>query len=187
MDRRHRGRVGLATWVTPVLVGIGGACAPDTPAALASRIAGYATMHDTMPEAIHEAKHRAVERAEAEVARSNSAEAMDARLQRIPGSKDAWLDFTLRRRADGPLAAMTDTVTLLMNCNADSLVVLDAREEVLTHAVVLPPNKVIAFRAGGARVRVYGLRSMREGQRSESLVRTARGGDLVLRTPLTDE
>ena len=129
MDRRHRGRVGLATWVTPVLVGIGGACAPDTPSAIASRIAGYATMHDTMPEAIHEAKHRAVERAEAEVARSNSAEAMDARLQRIPGSKDAWLDFTLRRRADGPLAAMTDTVTLLMNCNADSLVVLDADGE----------------------------------------------------------
>jgi hypothetical protein len=42
----------------------------------------------------------------------------------------------------------------------------------------------MAFRAGHARVRVYGLRAMTSGQRSETLLRTTLGGDLVVRTAL---
>ena len=172
---RHRDRLLLVTLVT---VSIGGACAPDAPARGSSRIAGYSTMHDTMPDAIHEAKHRAVERANADVARSNTVEAVDARLLKIPDSHDAWLDFTLRRRTDGTLAHATDTLALLMNCNADSPV---------QQAMILQSGRSVQFRKGGTRVRVYGLRPMREDQRSETLVRTSRGGDLVLRTPLASD
>jgi hypothetical protein len=175
--------------VTLVVVAVGGACAPDGPASRAipteGRLAGYATMHDTMPEAIHQAKHAAVERPTSDIARSKSMEGLASQLVRIAGTNDAWLDFELRRRPDGDLAAVTDTVTMLMNCNADSLVVLDQRARPLTNPVVLPPGVHLHFREGHARVRVYGMRALRPGQRSETLVRTARGGDLVLRTPLT--
>jgi hypothetical protein len=181
---RHRDRLLLVTLVT---VSIGGACAPDAPARGSSRIAGYSTMHDTMPEAIHEAKHRAVERANADVARSNTVEAVDARLLKIPDSHDAWLDFTLRRRTDGTLAHATDTLALLMNCNADSLILLDAQSRPVQQAMILQSGRSVQFRKGGTRVRVYGLRPMREDQNSETLVRTSRGGDLVLRTPLASD
>jgi hypothetical protein len=80
-----------------------------------------------MPEAIHRAKHRAVERPPAEVARSRSVEARDSRLTRIAGTPDAWLDVALHRRADDAFAATADTLDLLMNCNADSLVVFTHR------------------------------------------------------------
>lgn len=177
--------------VTLVVVAVGGACAPDGPTSRAipteGRLAGYATMHDTMPEAIHHAKHEAVERMADEIARSKSMEGRSSRLVRIAGSKDAWLDFELQRRPDGDLAAVTDTVTLLMNCNADSLVVLDAQGHALRHPVVLPPGVRLRFHEGHARVRIYGLRPLRDGQRSETLVRSSRGGDLVLRTPITAE
>lgn len=190
MTRRRHRRSSLL--VTLVAVAVGGACAPDGPAdgsakpaaVVEARLAGYATMHDTMPEAIHRAKHEAVERPDEEVSRSKSLEVLASRLTRIAGTKDAWLDFDVRRRADGAHAAETDTVSLLMNCNADSLVVLDHRAHALTHPLVLPPGATMAFRAGHARVRVYGLRAMTSGQRSETLLRTTLGGDLVVRTAL---
>jgi hypothetical protein len=182
---RHHGRLVL---VTLAVVGIGGACAPDTPPVTTSRpearLAGYATMHDTMPEAIHRAKHEAVERPAEEVSRSRSIEALASQLVRIPGTNDAWLDFELHRRVDGAHTAVTETVTMLMNCNADSLVVLDHRAQAITHPLVLPPGVTMVFRDGHARVRVYGLRPMKRGQRSETLLRTAYGGDLVMRTAL---
>lgn len=179
--------------------GIGSACASDatprdTPRAgraptgatvVAARQAGYATMHDTMPESIHHAKHAAVERPAEEIPRSKSAEAFAARLERIPGTKDAWLSVTLRRRIDGGLARQADTVTLLMNCNADSLLVLDRAGRALAQRLVLAPGRSLSFAATEAhRIRVFGLRSLRAGQRSESLVRFALGGDLVVRTPV---
>jgi hypothetical protein len=183
---RHHGRLVL---VTLAVVGIGGACAPDTPPVAMSRpgarLAGYATMHDTMPEAIHHAKHAVVERPVADIPRSKSAEAFAARLERIPGTKDAWLSVTLRRRIDGALAGQADTVTLLMNCNADSLLVLDRRGRALAQRLVLAPGRSLSFETNQAlRVRVFGLRPLLAGQRSETLVRFALGGDLVVRTPV---
>jgi hypothetical protein len=178
---------------------IGSACTPDTApgdtpqatAALArgsaatARQAGYATMHDTMPEDIHYAKHAAVERPAAEIPRSKTAEAFATRLERIPGTKDAWLSFTLRRRIDGDLATRADTVTLLMNCNADSLLVLDRQGQALAQRLVLAPGRSLTFATNAShRIRVFGLRPVQAGQRSESLVRLALGGDLVVRTPV---
>lgn len=181
---RLQRRVASFLVMSAAVPGLGSACAPDAPPAALARLAGYSTMHDTLPEAIHQAKHRATERAAAEIMRSRSAEATLPRLTRIAGSRDAWLDFTLRRRPDGPLAARPDTVTLLMNCNADSLVVRGPDARALRQAIVLLPGDALTFADGGVRIRVYGLRPMGAGQRSETLVRMAQGGDLVLRTPL---
>jgi len=179
--------------------GIGSACAPDTAprdtpqaargstraSSATPRQAGYATMHDTMPEAIHHAKHAAVERPAAEIPRSQSAEAFATRLERIPGTRDAWLSFTLRRRLDGAFARQTDTVTLLMNCNADSLLVLNRKGYALSTRIILAPGQLLSFSATDQqRIRVFGLRPVSAGQRSESLVRFALGGDLVVRTPV---
>jgi len=196
MRRRHPG---VVLGVALLGAGIGGACTPDTTprdtppsashaAASAGptlREAGYATMHDTMPESIHRAKHEAVERPTTEIPRSRSAEAFATKLTRIPGTKDAWLSFTLRRRLDGDLARRADTISLLMNCNADSLLVLDRHGNPLTRRIVLAPGQLMSFSQGDPqRIRVFGLRAVKEGQRSESLVRFAVGGDLVVRTPV---
>ena len=174
-------------WDSVACIGllIGGACSPG-PQADGRRIPGYATMHDTMPEAIHEAKHHAVERPEPEVARNGSTEAHASRMLRIAGTKDAWLDLRLTRRLDGDHAAAPDTVTLLMNCNADSLLVLDAQGTTLRTHVVLSKSSTMEFAEGGPRIRVFGLRPVKAGQRSETLVRLAKGGDLVVRTPVDD-
>ena len=196
MRRRHPS---LVLGVALRGAGIGSACTPDTaprdtpPSAASStavaapivREAGYATMHDTMPESIHHAKHAAVERPSTEIPRSKSAEAFATTLTRIAGTKDAWLSFTLRRRLDGQLAHQTDTVALLMNCNADSLLVLDRSGRPLTRRIVLAPGQLMSFSPTDAlRIRVFGLRPVKAGQRSESLVRVALGGDLVVRTPV---
>ncbi len=165
---------------------IGGACSPDQAArgAAVARVPGYATVHDTMPEPMHHAKHAVVERPDAEISRSRSLEATASRLRRIASSRDAWLDLTLRRRVDEQLASEVDTLALLMNCNADSLVVFDARGAALTRRLVMAPGDSLHFADGTVRIRVYGLRPIKAGQRSETLVRMARGGDLVVRTPV---
>lgn len=179
--------------------GIGSACAPDTTprdtpqaarvvshaSSVTARQAGYATMHDTMPEDIHRAKHAAVERPADDIPRSKSAEAFGSRLERIPGTNDAWLSFTLRRRIDGNIAKLADTVTLLMNCNADSLIVSDRQGRALAQRVIVAPGRSVTFSATEThRIRVFGLRAVKQDQRSETLIRLALGGDLVIRTPV---
>jgi hypothetical protein len=163
----------------------GGACSPGSQGD-GTRIPGYATMHDTMPEAIHEAKHRAAERPEPEITRNGTAEVLASRLTRIASTGDAWLDLELARRHEGEYAAAPDTLTLLMNCNADSLIVLDAQGSALHAHVVLAPDSTLRFEQGGPRIRVYGLRPVKSGQRSETLMRLAKGGDLVVRTPVDE-
>jgi hypothetical protein len=118
------------------------------------------------------------------MARSRTVEARNATLRRIPGSNDAWLDVTLRRRTDTTGASQPDTVTMLMNCATDSLIVHDSTGHPFTEPLVLPPGDVRSFGQGGMRIRAYGLRRVPPGQQSETLIRVARGGDLLLRTPV---
>jgi hypothetical protein len=162
-----------------MVVAIGSACAPDPAVAGDPR---YATMHDTLPPAVHEAKHVAAERPDSLRARGVGVRAEHATLTRIDGTTDAWLDFTLVRDPD----AATDTITLLMNCNADSIQTLERDGSPVRTAIILLAGTRTTFADGARRVRVHGLRPILPGRASETLVRTARGGDLVLQTPVDD-
>ena len=158
--------------------GIGSACAADpTPVSRA----GYATVHDTMPDSIHQAMHHALERTVPTRSRGKGIYATDSRLTRIANSNDAWLEFDLVRDTVHAASAIADTVTLVMNCNADSMVVLNAAGHIVTRDIVIAPHARVHFaRDANTRMRVYGLRPILPGKRPETLVRMAVGGDLVL-------
>jgi hypothetical protein len=158
------------------------ACAPDaTPmrtASSASTRAGYATIHDTMPEAVHEAMHRAVERADEARLRGRGIRVQSAVITRIAGTKDAWVDFVLTREAGSPHDAVADTLAMLMNCNADSLHVQDAQGRIVGTDITVEPQSQRRFGpTSSERIRVFGLRG---GRKSETLVRTSLGGDMVI-------
>jgi len=146
----------------------------------------YSTVHDTMPEPVHLAKHDAAERPASLRARGNGVQAVEGVLTRIDGTNDAWLDFTLVRDGDGERADLVDTLTLLMNCNADSISTLDRDGRRVRTAITLASGARTEFGPSGRRVRVHGLRPILAGKASETLIRTAFGGDLVLETPVDE-
>jgi uncharacterized membrane protein YdcZ (DUF606 family) len=65
------------------------------------------------------------------------------------------------------------------------LLVLNRKGYALSTRIILAPGQLLSFSATDQqRIRVFGLRPVSAGQRSESLVRFALGGDLVVRTPV---
>jgi hypothetical protein len=166
-----------------LLVLFGGACATEQASGGDPR---YSTVHDTMPAPVHRAKHDAAERPEPLRARGNGVQAVEGVLTRIAGTNDAWLDFALVRDGSGDRADVADTLTLLMNCNADSISTLEGDGRRVRQAITLAAGSRTAFGASGRRVRVHGLRPILEGKASETLIRTAFGGDLVLETPVDE-
>jgi hypothetical protein len=156
------------------------ACGTDRPAAARG---AYATSHDTMPDSIHQAMHRARDRTDGDRAHGKGVRVGDSKLMRIAGTKDAWLDFALEREPGVPHDDIADTVSLIMNCNADSLVTLMANGRPLGQTILVPPGARVRFSARDAmRVRIYGLRPLKPGSPTETLVRLTLGGDLVLLT-----
>jgi hypothetical protein len=145
----------------------------------------YSTVHDTMPEPVHRAKHDAAERPASQRALGHGIRAVDGQMTRIAGTNDAWLDFALVRDADSRAPAV-DTITLLMNCNADSISTLEHNGRRVRGAITLATGERTTFGAYGRRVRVYGLRPILPGKAAETLVRTAFGGDMVLETPVDE-
>jgi hypothetical protein len=168
-------------------VGVGGGCAADSDPrakAIATPVANprYSTIHDTMPDEVHRATHRAADRPDSTRARGRGIRGYDARLSRIQHTKDAWLDFALVREGDGPESGVTDTITLLMNCNADSMITYEASGLPVSGPLLIPAHSQLTFSPTTRRIRLFGLRPILRGKASETLVRTALGGDLVLLT-----
>jgi hypothetical protein len=177
----------MAAWrcsaVIVLLVLLGGACATEQESGGDPR---YSTVHDTMPEPVHRAKHDAAERPKSLRARGNGVQAVEGALTRIDETNDAWLDFALVRDGSGERADLVDTLTLLMNCNADSISTLEPDGRRVGAAITLAAGARTEFGPASRRVRVYGLRPILPGKASETLVRTALGGDLVLETPVDE-